>query len=220
MESRIILILGSIILIFFRNFKIELTKTYVYLFMFCLTFYLISVFYHPENITFYIIPYLLSPCLSYLIGEEMLKWDKGDYNKQLKKILYLVIFGRFFHGFLNIIESNFFVGINRNGQDFWTKSILAATLQGTLITLSISLFFFSIFVVKNRKEKILILLAVFISLFNSFATASRTAVIIMIVVFISNCLYYLFCSKYSLNKKIKFIVFLSHCYLYSFWRLI
>src|SRR5699024_6316388 len=93
---------------------------------------------------------------------------------------------------------------NRNGMDIWTNSVIAATGQGALMSLCISLLFYMLFVVNrknNFKMKIILFIAVIFAIYNSLVTASRTALIIMIIVFVVN----IFCTVImrSQDSKLK-----------------
>lgn len=188
LESRIIVFLFLTILLEIlnsgRKLYIPATTTSIVLFLFCCIFYLFAAIYNPAMWTFYILPFFLGPVLGYTTG--LLILETSNYEKSLKDIVMVIVFGRFCHGLLNMIISGGYVGFNRNGLDFWTKDIIAATGQGALMTMSISMLFYSLFIVPNSKflKKISIITMVILSIINSVLSASRTAILIMIIVFV------------------------------------
>ena len=206
LESRLLVILFLIILFRFRRIFID--KVFLLLFLFSITFYFMMSFYNPSQISFYVLPYLVGPCIGYASGYMFLRIKKQDKREiRLLFLIYIIILGRFFHGFLNMIASDWFVSYVRNGVDFWTKTIVSATYQGSLITLSISLLGLILFI-KFEKYKVLKLLSCFglvLSIVNSLLTASRTALVIMAIVFAIN-ITYLFSTKLVNRRKILFIL--------------
>ena len=183
--------------------KIILTKTSFVLGCFCGVFYLLSAMYDLSSVTFYILPYLLGPFLGYTIGLGIMKMSNPQtLDKHFKNLIYVIAFGRFSHGLLNYLVSGGYVG-GRNGIDFWTNSILSATLQGGFMTLSISLLFYALFCVSKYHllEKIILLGAVSLSILNNIQSASRTALVAMILVFVACVLYTLYTSGVSKGKK-------------------
>lgn len=203
MESRIILVLAAWVIFVVGMNRFYLSINAIILFFFSIFFYFISAIYRNEYVTFYLVPFLLGPVLGYLTGYGMLTAEKGNEEKTFVRLLFAIILGRFAHGVLNIFVSNGFVDVERNGTDFWTRRILAATGQGALMTLAISLFFYAIFIVKKKDmmKKILLCAMVAVAIYNSIMSASRTALIIMLIVFVICFLYMLFSSGFTQKKK-------------------
>lgn len=179
MESRIILGIFVLVVLIECNGRVWITRTSVLLFFFSLSFYLLAAMYNPTMMTYYILPFLLAPFMGYIVGYSVMNSpknvDQTSAPKRLKMLIYAIVFGRFTHGLLNFISSNGYQGYIRNGMDVWTKTIIAATGQGALMTMSISLLFYALFVVKNENllEKEVLLAAVVLSLLNSLFSASR-----------------------------------------------
>ena len=200
MESRIILGIFVLVVLIECNGRVWITRTSVLLFFFSLSFYLLAAMYNPTMMTYYILPFLLAPFMGYIVGYSVMNSpknvDQTSAPKRLKMLIYAIVFGRFTHGLLNFISSNGYQGYIRNGMDVWTKTIIAATGQGALMTMSISLLFYALFVVKNENilEKEVLLAAVVLSLLNSLFSASRTALLIMLSVFA-------ICALYTLTIK-------------------
>ena len=208
MESRLILILFISVILWKGKGKVNVTRNVIYLLIFSSTFYIISVIYHREMMTFYVLPYLVGPATGYLCGYEMMKWNKNNLDLHIKKIIYIIIFGRFTHGALNYVVSHGYENVLRNGNDFWTKSVLAATGQGALMTMMISLLFYAIFILKKNNiiEKYIIIFCIGVSILNNLKSASRTALIVMVLVFICCVFYTLFSSTMSMKKKFIFLI--------------
>lgn len=207
-ESRIILILFLAVVLFIQGWKLPITPTGMLLAAYSVIYYGFAAIYNPSMLTFYIIPFLLAPFLGYSIGMILMRTIEFDKTKMLRIIIYIVVAGRFAHGMLNFIASNGYRGYLRNGIDFWTKGILAATGQGALMTMAISLLFYGVLILKRKNvlEKGAVLLAVALSTVNSLLSASRTAIIIMIVVFLVCTIVFIFLSKESRQQKRKMVI--------------
>ena len=207
-ESRIILFFFLLIVLLYK--RIYVSKNAIILLIFSILFYLLSIYYHPEYLTYYITPYLLGPFFGYVIGSSIIKNTEKDKIHQ--KIVYwilIIVFGRFVHGLLNMIISGGFTSFNRNGLDIWTKSILAATGQGALMSLCISLLFYALFLLnkkESKKLKLVLLISIFLSIFNSLATASRTALLIMGIVFLINTFFAILTKQKKKKDRIKIFV--------------
>ena len=205
MESRLILIVAVSVFIL-TSPRFYLDFGFGAILIFSLVFYLISVYYHPEYLTYYLIPYLLAPGLGYLAGNKIYKINhtSQNINASIRSVTLIIVLGRFVHGILNLLVSGGYQTYNRNGIDVWTNSVLAATGQGALITLSISLLFYSVFVLKWREaksSKLILVGSVILSIYNSIMTASRTALIVMVIVLIINIIYMIFSSDMGIKKK-------------------
>ena len=206
-ESRILLLLFFLVMWLIHEWKLPITTTSIFLGIYSAIYYVFAAVYNSNMITYYIIPLLLGPFVGYSIGIALMQVMKTDKEKALKHIIYIIIAGRFAHGLLNFIVSNGYSGYLRNGVDFWTHSTLAATGQGALMTMSISLLFYGIFILKKEKmvEKIVVLAAVVLSLLNNLMSASRTAIVIMVVVFLTCLIIYICLSKENWLDKTKMI---------------
>ena len=203
MESRLVLVLFLSVFLLYKCICIP--KKSILLILFSILFYIISVYYHREFLTYYVLPYLLAPTMGYLVGSTIInKCSFENLDNMVRYYIFIIVFGRFTHGFMNMIISGGFVDYNRNGMDIWTNSVIAATGQGALMSLCISLLFYMLFVVNrknNFKMKIILFIAVIFAIYNSLVTASRTALIIMIIVFVVN----IFCTVImrSQDSKLK-----------------
>lgn len=207
-ESRILVVVFLAAMLFIQRGSIPITQTSAFLGIYSLIYYGFAIIYNPDMMTYYIIPFLLGPFMGYSVGIILMRGIDCDKNKLLKIVIYAVILGRFVHGLLNFIASNGYSGYVRNGVDFWTKSTIAATGQGALMTMVISLLFYVLFILKRNDiiEKIVVLSAVIMALVNSLLSASRTALIIMITVFCLCSVMYVLLSNISKTKKTKMIM--------------
>lgn len=205
MESRLILFLFLSVFLFYKS--IYVPKKSIVLILFSALFYIMSGYYHREFLTYYILPYLLAPAMGYLIGATIInKRSSENLDNIVHHYIFIIVFGRFIHGFMNMVISGGFVNYNRNGMDIWTHSIIAATGQGALMSLSISLLFYMLFVVNrksNLKMKIILFITVLIAIYNSLFTASRTALLIMVIVFAINLFYTLIIKNQNTKSKVK-----------------
>lgn len=148
-ESRILLILFVLVMCLVHEWKLPITTTGMLLGIYSVIYYGFAAVYNPSMMTFYIIPFLLGPFIGYSIGIVFMRILETDKEKALKVVIYVIIAGRFAHGLLNFVVSNGYSGYLRNGVDFWTHSTLAATGQGALMTMSISLLFYGVFILKT-----------------------------------------------------------------------
>lgn len=222
-ESRIIVILFAFAICIIHEWKLPITPISMLLGIYSIIYYGFAALYNPSMMSFYVIPFLLAPFMGYSIGIVLMRTLPMDKEVALKAIIYIITAGRFVHGLLNFVASNGYSGYIRNGVDFWTHSTLAATGQGALMTMSISLCFYGIFILRKNRvfEKIVVLVMVFLSLLNNLMSASRTAIIIMIIVFLTSFVVYVFSPKEnrSNKKKIVFRLLLLILALYVLFRL-
>lgn len=207
LESRIILGIFLLLVIIDYKGKLPITRTSILLFAFSVCFYGLAALYNPSMATYYFIPFLIGPYMGYSIGVIVSKNSEMNIHSTVKGIIYSIVFGRFCHGALNFVASNGYTGILRNGTDFWTKSVIAATGQGALMTMAISLLFYTLFCVNKKQviEKIILLFAVILSILNSMLSASRTALIVMLIVFFVCAIYTLITSDVKKKSKQKII---------------
>lgn len=136
MESRLVLVLFLSVFLLYKCICIP--KKSILLILFSILFYIMSVYYHREFLTYYVLPYLLAPTMGYLVGSTIInKCSFENLDNMVRYYIFIIVFGRFTHGFMNMIISGGFVDYNRNGMDIWTNSVIAATGQGALMSLCI-----------------------------------------------------------------------------------
>lgn len=172
----------------------------------CFTSYFLIYYYHNSTNLQNIIFLWLGPIAFYFIGYHIC----GDIlGVKFKKIIIYIVLGTFIHGALNM--AMFFLK-NIKGRyipDIWSGVYMTATLQGVLFTMICSLLFYSMFIEKNMKLKVLFVLCILFAIYSTFQTASRTLIIIIINVFVINILLYLLINT-KINKKrvIKLITYI------------
>ena len=122
---------------------------------------------------------LIAPSISYYCGIVIYEFCKND-EKYIIKYIFAIAIGLFIHGMLNYSIN---IGnINRNTIDFWNNNMLSATLQGTMLTMIMSLFFWIMVYNKKNYIKIIYLICYILSLLYLTVLATRTTIIISIVV--------------------------------------
>lgn len=203
LESRIIF--GIFLFLVFIECKghLPITETSVLLLVFSVCLYGLASFYNSAMATYYVYPLLAGPFMGYSIGLIVTGNSELNVNNTVRGVIYAVVFGRFCHGALNFVVSNAYTGVLRNGTDYWTKSTIAATGQGALMTMAISLLFYTLFCINRKQifEKAILLFAVILALLNSMLSASRTALFIMLIVFLA-CVFYTLVTS-DIEKKAK-----------------
>lgn len=136
------------------------------------------------------------------------------YNSINKKFnLYLIFalaFGLFAHGFINLIF--FDSAIGRNPINFWTGTILAATLQSSFFTITSALIIPILLFSKNYFAKIFVCGLFAIGIINSMETATRTGLYLPILIFLIMlviCLFYMRKNKKFIKKNsISFLLYI------------
>lgn len=176
----------------------------LFLIIFSLSYTLISIKYTNKiDIIILIIPFF-SYCCGYMLA-YIFKKDK------IEKYILLIVFGLFIHAMLNYITN--FNTFTRNTVDIWLKVNYAATLQGTMIVLMMSLLYYVIFYVKRFYLKLIIYICILFALLYDLVLATRTTLIISIATFLL-CYIYDSISKKKINNMIKkfsiviFIIFI------------
>ena len=153
----------------------------------------------------------LSPILGYLIGYLIL--NLHHIHKTVKKVVFYLLLGQFIHGILNMILFFSSGGNGRMVPDIWLGYEIVATLQGTFFTMTVSLLFYSLFHLKwnsaQRWVKVLLLSAIGMCCISSIATASRTLLYILIIVFACNALLYMWLNKTYPKRIMKFLIMFS-----------
>lgn len=137
----------------------------------------------------------ICPILAYYCGLIICNLCNGDEN-YISKCIIGIAMGFFFHAMLNYTIN---IGnTNRNTIDFWTRNVASATLQGGLLTMILSMSFYNIFLTKPIWKKVLFIIPIFLSLCYITLIATRTTIIIFIIVNIIEIIIYMI-----LNRKTK-----------------
>lgn len=116
----------------------------------------------------------------------------------------LLIYGFFLHGALNILvyAINPSTMIERSMLNIWGGQ-LTATLQNLLFIPIISLLFYGVYILKDRKRKVLIIAACLIAVYGSIVSASRTLLYLVLICFFINMI---FTARKNHYKKINILI--------------
>lgn len=193
-------IIFSYLLIKKQKFIIPITSNFYVLVMFCLSYTVISSINGNSSYILFV-----CPILAYYSGMMIYNLCKGDY-KYITKCITAIAIGFFAHAMLNL---SFNIGSSdRNIMDFWTKSSLAATLQATLVTMILSMFFYTIFCMKSIWKKIFLISCMLLSLLYLSLIATRTPIVIWSVVTIVAVIFYMILNN-KLKKHLKILVIIG-----------
>ncbi len=180
---------------------------------FCIIFMVISSF--KQEVTIFL---LIGPIIMYYSGIIIIKTckenNKDDY---IIKCIFAILVGLFIHAMLN-----FSINIGserRNTTDFWTGEIMSATLQGTLLTPMLSLFFFTIMFIKDKKAKTIMIICFVLALAYDMIIATRSVIIIAFITFIISLISYIIMENTIKNKfrivSIIFMIFIIGIIMYN-----
>lgn len=123
---------------------------------------------------------LLNPVILFMVGYWLTRFSKSD-----KAPARSLIWGFFFHGSLNL----FLYILNPSSMtersliNIWGGQ-LTATLQNLLFIPIVSLLFYGLYIVKDKKEKIIIIVANLIAVYGTVISASRTLLYLIIICFL------------------------------------
>lgn len=148
----------------------------------------------------------ISPIILFYVG--YLKGVRG-YNYWKKNIL-IIMFASFIHGFLNMLFNrnvNILLIAGRQYRDIYGGTI-SATLQNLMFILSSSLFFYFLVCEKNKKIKISGIFLGIAGAYCSIVSASRTMLVLMILVFFISLVVYL-SLKHNMIVSISYIGFIT-----------
>ena len=176
---------------------IPTNRNFYLLSIFCIAYAIISNI--NRNFSYII---LLSPILSYYSGIIIYSLCEND-EKYITKCIFAIAIGFFAHAMLNYITN---IGsLDRNIVDFWSQSPLAATLQGILVTMILSIFFYNIFCTNSIWQKILFTISTILSLAYLTLIGTRTPIIIFITITMIEFIFYMLLNK-TIKKCIKIIL--------------
>lgn len=180
-ESRIIIFLGILVIMMYGKLP-NISFLSACLFLFSFTMYIFLLFHKVNNLTYYILPILLSPIISHYVG--YLFTSSSTSHRYTYALVIAMILGRFIHGFLNLLINDFVVLDGRNGYDIWTSSPIAATLQSTFFIMVIGaspgILFFEKFKKFNILIKLSMIFLLLLSLYNAYISATRTPILIFV----------------------------------------
>lgn len=197
-----ILVLAFIVWMYAKRIKISITNEFFLLLLCFISYFLIYNIHFSIGLQMFI-THCLGPILGYFIGYHIINKKS---NICINNISVVIVSGLFIHGMLNMFLF-FSNGItSRSVPDIWLGTPIAATLQGIFFTCVCSLLFYSIYIIKSKKNKVIVLLSILFSIYSSLRTASRTLLVITIVTFICNVIIYMYINKIRFNKIFKLII--------------
>lgn len=179
------------------HFRVRASKELVVLFFTFLIYYLTLFVQSRATLSlFYIIRSFLGASFAYIIG---MKVCKGEESK-LTVLIEIIAVSSFLHGFLNIATTTTLSAASRYVHNVWTGGITTATLQGTYFTCAIAVASLWIFGI-NFPKKMFGFLIIIATIWNSMMTASRTAIFMVVILFVVSY----FLMEYRRKEKKAFI---------------
>lgn len=140
----------------------------------------------------------LNPVILYFLGCWLTLRSKSSISP-----IKLLVYGFFLHGAANVLiyAINPSTMIERSMSNIWGGQ-LTATLQNLLFIPMISLLFYGVYILKDRKRKALIIAACLIAVYGSIVTASRTLLYLVLICFLINMI---FMNNKNQHKKISIV---------------
>lgn len=174
--------------------------------LFSITYTFISTIINQQKIDLFL---LLGPISAYYSGFVIMKFCKDECKEQyVIKCIFAILIGFFIHAMLN-----FSINIgseSRNTIDFWTGDVMSATLQGTLLTPLLATLFYTIFYINKKTIKITMFLFFIFALAYDMVIATRSVIIIAMIVFLISVFSYIIMENKIKNKlRILIIIFAS-----------
>lgn len=181
--------------------NLQLSPLFAWVTMLALSNFVIMSYHSNADIITKVIKYLLSPIGGYVIGMQFAKEEK-DAGSIMKLYMYAVI-PYLIHGILNIYFFEGYDEFERMVPDFWTGQKWNATLACTYFAMTVPLAFNAL-IAKGFFKKLLYFGATAISVYASIVTASRTVVIIGVIVILLELILFMSENKIT-GKKIRIV---------------
>ena len=147
----------------------------------------------------------LNPIILFLCGYWLM-----NHSKQTNKPVELLVYGFFIHGALNIciyiLDPTSMV--QRSMVNIW-GGYITATLQNLLFIPIIGFLYYALFLVKEYKTKIVIILGCLIAIYGTIISASRTLILLLIICFCAGILVDKRSSNLERTKRIIAIISLT-----------
>ena len=190
------------------NFSFDINIVYIFLFS---TFYAVLNSEH-SRISLNSMAHDLLYFLGYFCGYVLINNKNIDYEDTYNKNIFIMTAGCCIHGLLNTISNLKSYGLNitaRSLPDYWTGEIWVATGQATMFVLIVGYSFYGIFLKKTKHftMRILSVIFLFIAIFYNLYTASRTILVILIIVYIISIIGSL--NFKVINNKMKYIIIIA-----------
>ena len=171
---------------------------FLLLLAFTVTYSIIMYFYNKFSLSFLIVPWI-----AYYLGSLISNEEKNE------KYILAIALGFMIHALLNFVYSMWVGNISdRNTLDVWNGQISSATLQGLLLVMYFSSLYYIITYIKNAKQKIAMLVIFFVGIIYNLIIATRTTLLITMIVFVAAFLldYFISKDKERLKKHAKRII--------------
>lgn len=188
----LVLVVNALIISIVDNNRFFFDRGFSYIILFSFSYYLILQYHRIVGLSsvFY---YFVGPIAAYIIGQLV----TSQSWVSVRNYIFIIVFGNFIHGLMNVAYATslygfsfFFSGL-RSFPDIWSQDMLTATLQGTFYTLTASLLFYSITIIKEELlVSFMIIAMVIFSLLASVLMGNRTLLYITGFVFLASFIMY------------------------------
>ena len=180
------LILSALVIVLFVGVsKRDLNRSVILLFVILLLHTIIYYCNYSRLSMDWLAKNLLNPVILCFLGYWLTMRSRSSTIS-----IRLLTYGFFLHGALNILlyTINPSTMIERSMINVWGGQ-LTATLQNLLFIPITSLLFYGIYVLRNKKKKILIVIACVIAVYGSIVSASRTLLYLVLISFFINMIF-------------------------------
>lgn len=180
------LILSALaIVLFVGTSKCDLNRSVMLLFIILLIHVVIFYYNYSRLSMDWMAKNFLNPVILCFLGYWLTLRSQSSVTS-----IRLLIYGFFLHGALNILvyAMNPSTMIERSMINIWGGQ-LTATLQNLLFIPIISLLFYGVYILRDKKRKIIIIAACVIAVYGSIVSASRTLLYLVLICFLINMIF-------------------------------
>jgi len=180
-----LILLAFFMVLFLATRKSDFNNSVILLFA-ILSLHVCIYYYNYSNFSIdWLAKNLLNPVILCFLGYWLALRSQASITS-----IRILICGFFIHGALNILiyTLNPSTMVDRSMINIWGGQI-TATLQNLLFIPVISLLFYGLFILKNKRKKIMIIAACIISVYGSIVSASRTLLYLLLISFFINMLF-------------------------------
>lgn len=194
------LILSALVIVLFVGVsKYDLNRSVKFLFIILLLHVVIYYCNYSRLSMDWMAKNLLNPVILCFLGYWLTLRSQSSITS-----IKLLIYGFFLHGALNILvyTVNPSTMIERSMINIWGGQ-LTATLQNLLFIPIVCLLFYGVYILRDKKRKILIISACLIAVYGSIVSASRTLLYLVIICFLINMIFTVHKNQY---RRINIVV--------------
>lgn len=137
--------------------------------------------------------FLITPCIAYYMGSVICNERKNE--NEISRYIVSIAIGLVIHAILNFIYSLIENNVDRNTLEIWSRQIHSATLQGLLLVMIESLFYYIIAYVKSIRIKIILLILFVVGLIYNIRLGTRSTLVVCAIVFVSAMILSFFLEK-------------------------